>query len=145
MNKARHDLETKITDEIEKNRALVETNRRKEESILSKQNEIEDMDKKIIDLERNIETVEVKLQGVQRQSDLAKKQLQDKIQSLSEAVASEKQTRDMWVERFEKEQKEHSKTQTELLGVRSELKDSQLVVKTGEIKIVSSQKQIQLI
>ena len=60
MNKARHDLETKLTDEIEKNRALVETNKRKEESILSKQNEIEDMDKKIIDLERNIETIEVK-------------------------------------------------------------------------------------
>jgi hypothetical protein len=110
MNKARHDLETKMTDEIEKNRALVETNRRKEESVLSKQNEIEDMDKKIIDLERNIETIEVKSQGIQRQFDLAKKQLQDKIQSLNEAVASEKQTRDMWIERFEKEQKEHSKT-----------------------------------
>jgi len=49
MNLARHDLETKITDEIEKNRAQVETNKRKEESILSKQNEIEDMDKKLLD------------------------------------------------------------------------------------------------
>jgi hypothetical protein len=60
MNKARHDLETKMTDEIEKNRSLVETNRRKEESILGKQNEIEEMDKKNLDLERNIETIEVK-------------------------------------------------------------------------------------
>jgi len=49
MNLARHDLETKITDEIEKNRSLVETNKRNEESILSKQNEIEDMDKKLLD------------------------------------------------------------------------------------------------
>jgi hypothetical protein len=30
----------------------------------------------------------------------------------------------MWIERFEKEQKEHSKTQTELLGVRSEVKEA---------------------
>jgi len=60
MNKARHDLETKMTDEIEKNRALVDTNRYKEESLVTKQNEIEDMDKTILDQVRKIETIEVK-------------------------------------------------------------------------------------
>ncbi len=33
MNKARHDLETKLTDEIERNRALTEIVKLKEESI----------------------------------------------------------------------------------------------------------------
>ena len=66
MNLARHELETKITDLIESNRALEETNKRKEESILSKQTEIEDMDKKILDQERFIETIEVKSTGLQR-------------------------------------------------------------------------------
>jgi hypothetical protein len=33
MNKARHDLETKLTDEIERNRALSEIVKLKEESI----------------------------------------------------------------------------------------------------------------
>jgi hypothetical protein len=46
----------------------------------------------------------------------------------------------MWIERFEKEQKEHAKTQGDLLGVRSELKDAQLNVKSSEVKIASSQK-----
>lgn len=32
----------------------------------------------------------------------------------------------MWIERFEKEQKEHAKSQTELLAIRSEAKDAQL-------------------
>lgn len=60
MNKARHDLETKMTDEIERNRSLQDIIRLKEEAIQRMQGEMEDLDKKAIDLERNIETVEIK-------------------------------------------------------------------------------------
>lgn len=42
---------------------------------------------------------------------MTKKQLGDKINSLNDVILAEKETRDMWVERFEKEVKEHSKTQ----------------------------------
>jgi hypothetical protein len=55
MNKARHDLETKLTDEIERNRSLTDIVRLKEDSILKRQQEIEEMDRKIIDLERSYE------------------------------------------------------------------------------------------
>ncbi len=34
MNKARHDLETKLTDEIERNRSLADIVKLKEESII---------------------------------------------------------------------------------------------------------------
>jgi hypothetical protein len=37
MNKARHDLETKMTDEIERNRSLQDIVRLKEEMIQKKQ------------------------------------------------------------------------------------------------------------
>jgi hypothetical protein len=37
MNKARHDLETKLTDEIERNRSLQDIVRLKEESIIKRQ------------------------------------------------------------------------------------------------------------
>jgi len=70
MNKARHDLETKMTDEIERNRSLQDIIRIKEEAILKQQGEIEDLDKKCIDLERNIESIEIKKQGLERQFDL---------------------------------------------------------------------------
>lgn len=36
MNKARHDLETKLTDEIERNRSLQDIVRLKEESIIKR-------------------------------------------------------------------------------------------------------------
>jgi len=103
MNKARHDLETKMTDEIERNRSLQDIIRIKEEAILKQQGEIEDLDKKCIDLERNIESTEIKKQGLERQFDLQKKQLNEKIASMNDQITNEKEARDMWIERFEKE------------------------------------------
>jgi predicted nucleic acid-binding Zn-ribbon protein len=70
MNKARHDLETKMTDEIERNRSLQDIVRLKEEMIQKKQQEMEDLDKRVIDLERNIEAVEIKKAGSERQFEL---------------------------------------------------------------------------
>lgn len=60
MNKARHDLETKLTDEIERNRSLQDILRLKEDAIIKRQNELEDADRKIMDLERNLESMEIK-------------------------------------------------------------------------------------
>jgi hypothetical protein len=34
----------------------------------------------------------------------------DKITSLNDVIIAEKETRDMWIERIEKESKEHNKT-----------------------------------
>lgn len=66
MNKARHDLETKLTDEVERNRSLTDIVRLKEESIIKRQQELEDMDRKVIDLERNLEQIDIKKQALER-------------------------------------------------------------------------------
>jgi hypothetical protein len=70
MNKARHDLETKLTDEIERNRSLNDIVRLKEETIVRQSGEIEDRDREIIELQRNYEALEIKKQQVERQSEL---------------------------------------------------------------------------
>ena len=69
----------------------------------------------------------------------------DKIASLNDIIQAEKETRDMWIERFEKEVKEHSKTQQDLLSCKSELKDEILNVKSTEIKLNTANRQIQLL
>lgn len=51
----------------------------------------------------------------------------------------------MWVERFEKEQKAHTQTNTELLQVKSELKDSQLATKNVEIKLTTVERQVTML
>ncbi len=69
------------------------------------------MDRKTCDLERQLETVEIKKQSLERQLELIKKQSADKIQSLNEIIQAEKETRDMWIDRYEKEVREHTKCQ----------------------------------
>jgi len=55
--------------------------------------------------------------------ELSKKQATEKIASLNEIIAGEKETREMWIERYENEQNDHTKTNAELLETKSEHKD----------------------
>eukprot|EP00352_Strombidinopsis_acuminata_P000161 CAMPEP_0176341944 /NCGR_PEP_ID=MMETSP0126-20121128/2781_1 /TAXON_ID=141414 ORGANISM="Strombidinopsis acuminatum, Strain SPMC142" /NCGR_SAMPLE_ID=MMETSP0126 /ASSEMBLY_ACC=CAM_ASM_000229 /LENGTH=91 /DNA_ID=CAMNT_0017687061 /DNA_START=238 /DNA_END=513 /DNA_ORIENTATION=+ len=73
MNKARHDLETRLSDEIDRNKSLIDIISMKDETLNRKGQEIEDLDRRIIDLERSMETLEIGKQGVERQFDLVKK------------------------------------------------------------------------
>jgi hypothetical protein len=74
MNKARHDLETKLTDEIERTRQLADICRLKEEQIQKRQIELDEADRKVIELDRKLEALDIKRQSIERQLDLQKKQ-----------------------------------------------------------------------
>ena len=79
---------------------------------------------------------------MERAFELAKKQLNERITNLNEVITGEKETRDMWIERYEKEQKDHTLTSSNLLEAKSSLKDSQLEVKSVEIKLNTANRQI---
>lgn len=78
--------------------------------MMRKNQEIEELDKRVMDLQRSNEALDTKKQGVERQFELTKKQLNEKISNLNEIINSEKETREMWIERYEKEQKDHTIT-----------------------------------
>ena len=109
-NKVRHETEVKLNEEEDKNKILNDIIKEKEEQLNKRLAEIEDMDKKIIELERNNETLEIKKAGIERQYELTKKQLNEKVQNLTDVLNSEKETREMWIERYEKEQRDHTST-----------------------------------
>ncbi len=46
----------------------------------------------------------------------------------------------MWIERYEKEQKEHTTTNSALLQAKSQLKDQVLTTKNVEIKLQTTSK-----
>lgn len=46
----------------------------------------------------------------------------------------------MWIERYEKEQKEHTQTNSNLLATKSTLKDQILATKNVEIKLQTTSK-----
>ena len=122
-NKVRHETELKLTEEQERCRSLQDVIRDKDEQLHKRAQEIEELDKRVIELERANENIEVKKAAIERQFEITKKQLNEKVQSLQDVLASEKETREQWIERFEKEQKEHTSTNAKLLQERSNLKD----------------------
>lgn len=103
-NKVRHETEIKLGEEVEKCKGLQEIVKVKEDSLGKKATEIEELDKRVIDLERAQEALDIKKQGIERQLELSKKQAAEKIASLNEIISGEKETREMWIERYEKEQ-----------------------------------------
>jgi hypothetical protein len=64
---------------------------------------------------------------------MQKKQLNDTINNLKESLEAEKTTRDNWIEKFEREQQEHTNTSTQLIQARSDLKDQVMETKNIEI------------
>ena len=67
--------------------------------------ELEKFQKRLQEVERQNDTLEIKKKSIDKQSEIQRKQLLDKILSLNELVSAEKDTREMWINRYEKEQK----------------------------------------
>ena len=138
MNKARHEIETKLQDEHERNRTLSDVVNLKDELLDKRQSEIEELDKRQNELVNIQATLEAAKMGVEKAFELAKTQLNDRIKSLTEVIANEKETRELWIQRYEEEQKNHTATNSGLLQARSELKDQVLALKNTEIKLNSA-------
>lgn len=68
---------------------------------------------------------------------MSKKQLNEKIQNLNDIIEGEKQTRDMWIGRYEKEQQEHATTNAQHMQAKSDLRDQILATKNAEIKLTT--------
>lgn len=79
MNKARHDLENKLSEEVERNKHLLEQVQIRDETLDKRQNEINDLEKQCQELTRQNGDIEIKKQGVERQFEAAKKQLNERI------------------------------------------------------------------
>jgi hypothetical protein len=84
--------------------------------------------------------LQIKYEGLNKQNDLTKKQLKEKIDNLNEIIGAEKEKSDMWLKRYEEEQIEHQKAQTMIMKTKSDLKDSALAVRNEEIKLSTANK-----
>lgn len=122
-NKVRHETEVRLNEEFLKNKSLTDIIRDKDDILSKRAAEIEELDRRLIELERQNEALEIKKAGVERSYELTKKQLNEKISALNDVLTSEKETREMWIERYEKEQREHTTTNAQLLQTKSQLKD----------------------
>lgn len=144
-NKARHETEIRLGEAMEKQKIDSEALKLKDEMITRKNNDCEEYDKRIVELMRTNESLDTKKQGIERQFELTKKQLNEKINNLNEIINGEKETREMWIERYEKEQKEHNITNAQLLVTKSDHRDQLLATKNAEIKLNTMTRQVELL
>lgn len=115
MNKARHEIETKLQDEHDRNKNLQDVVNLKDDLLDKRTSEIEDLDKKVNELISAQSTLEAQKLGVEKAFELSKTSLNDRIKSLTEVIANEKETRELWIQRYEDEQKNHTTTNSGLL------------------------------
>lgn len=72
MNKARHDIETKLQDEHERNKSLNLVVNSKEELLDARSKDIEELDKKLNELINAQATLEAQKMGVEKAAELFK-------------------------------------------------------------------------
>ena len=72
MNKARHDIETKLQDEHERNKSLNLVVNSKEELLDQRSKDIEELDKKLNELINAQATLEAQKMGVEKAAELFK-------------------------------------------------------------------------
>lgn len=65
----------------------------------------------------------IKKDAFERTTEVQKRQLIEQIKTLSEQVTSEKDAREKWIERYESEYKSHLETTTEVMQLRTDVKD----------------------
>lgn len=139
-NKVRNEKEELLTDKLKLCIQLQDHIKDRDYQIEKLRKEIEKLTKRLSEVERQNDALEIKKKSIDKQAEIQRKQLLDKIQTLNELVSAEKDTREMWINRFEKEQKQHIQTNTDLLQTKSELQDALLKIKNHEITIESVNK-----
>lgn len=144
-NKVRHETEIKLGEIHEKIKDQNSVIAMKNETIEKKQTEIDELDRKILDTDRRNENLEIKKTGLERQFELTKKQLNERVANLNEIINGERETRDMWIGRYEKEHKDHVIASAQLLQEKSDHKDLMLEAKNMEIKLRNATKQIEVL
>lgn len=68
--------------------------------------------------------------AIERKFESNKKILNEKIKSLNDIISGETETREMWIERFNKEAQEHKTTNAQLMNLKGENRDS--ILKTNQ-------------
>ncbi len=113
----------------------------KEATVERLKREIEKLHKRLSEMEMQNDQLDIKKKSAEKQSEIQRKQLLEKISNLNEVISHEKDTREQWIQRYEKEQKNHMQTSNELLMLKGSLQDHMLKVKNLEIVVESLTKQ----
>ena len=123
MNIERNDLTEKLqaaNHKIASNMEKLSTN---EEMAQLVNKELLKTRNNLVQAERYTDMLEIKKNAFERTTEVQKRQLNEQIKTLSEQATSEKDAREKWVSRYEVEYKSHLETTSEIMQLRTEVKD----------------------
>lgn len=80
---------------------------------------------KLVESERYSDVLEIKKSAFERTVEIQKIQMLEQIKTVSEQASSEKEARQKWIERYEKEYKSHLDTTSEVMSLRTGIKELQ--------------------
>jgi lambda repressor-like predicted transcriptional regulator len=75
--------------------------------------------RKLIEAEHKCEGLVIVNNSLEKQNEIQRKQLLDKIMQQNEQITAEKDTREIWINRYEKEQQAHIQTHTTLMALQT--------------------------
>jgi len=112
----------------------------KEDRIQKYISEIQSLEKQLFSMRKEKESLESEKANENKHFEIQKRQYVEKITSLNEIITNEKETREMWVERFNKEQNAHNTTKNETLKLRNKIKDLDVEIQNMGIRSESEER-----
>ena len=119
-NDVREQAEDNLAELQKQYRSIKEAFTDRDELLKTYKYKFEEEQKKLTEIERKADQLEIEKKSNEKQNEIQRKQLLDKINQQDQLIAAEKDTREIWINRYEKEQKAHIVTHTELLKIKGE-------------------------
>lgn len=81
----------------------------------------EEESKKHAETERYSNSLDVQRKALERQNELQRKQLVDRLNIQNQQIAAEKDTREIWINKYETQQKAHIASHTDFVQLKGEM------------------------
>lgn len=139
-NKVRNENDLKLNEQREKEKELKTLLGEKEDRIQKYIGEIQKLEKQAFSLRKEKESLDSEKANESKHFEIQKRQYSEKITSLNEIIGNERETREMWVERFNKEQTAHNMTKNENFKLRNQIKDLEVEIQNMKIRNESEER-----
>jgi chromosome segregation ATPase len=139
-NKVRNENDLKLNEQREKEKELKTLLNEKEDRIQKYIGEIQKLEKQAFSLRKEKESLDSEKTNETKHFEIQKRQYSEKITSLNEIIGNERETREMWVERFNKEQTAHNMTKNENFKLRNQIKDLEVEIQNMKIRNESEER-----
>ncbi|CDW85387.1 UNKNOWN [Stylonychia lemnae] len=140
INKARNDAENKLREKTQKLRLAEQKMHDRDEQIMRNHRKIHELDEKLVELEKQYNQLEKEKSNNRVEFEQIKRQQLDKIHSLEELIKNEKELRQNWCERYDKESKALSQQNLDVIDMKTRVSETESRVRHLKVELDNEKK-----